>query len=109
MVGQTGAGNNWAKDHCTEVPSWSIQCLTCCTSKQKAGIACTGPSFATLWVETLDLVSVEPHNAVLPFHQLVENADERMLINNEALYDICFRTLRLTRISVYCDEDTGGR
>merc|ERR1712149_14790 len=29
-------------------------------------------------------------------HQLVENADECMLLDNEALYDICFRTLKLT-------------
>merc|ERR1711941_86109 len=39
---------------------------------------------------------VEPHNAVLSFHQLVENADECFLLDNEALYDICFRTLKLT-------------
>ena len=34
---------------------------------------------------------VEPYNAVLSFHQLVENADECFLLDNEALYDICFR------------------
>jgi len=39
---------------------------------------------------------IEPYNAVLSFHQLVENADECMLLDNEALYDICFRTLKLT-------------
>merc|ERR1719326_764188 len=39
---------------------------------------------------------VEPYNAVLSFHQLVENADEVMMMDNEALYDICFRTLKLT-------------
>merc|ERR1711945_5728 len=39
---------------------------------------------------------VEPYNAVLSFHQLVENADECFLMDNEALYDICFRTLKLT-------------
>merc|ERR1712100_683119 len=39
---------------------------------------------------------VEPYNAVLSFHQLVENADECCLLDNEALYDICFRTLKLT-------------
>jgi len=27
---------------------------------------------------------------------LVENSDETMIIDNEALYDICFRTLKLT-------------
>jgi len=39
---------------------------------------------------------VEPYNATLSVHQLVENADEVMALDNEALYDICFRTLKLT-------------
>jgi len=39
---------------------------------------------------------VEPYNATLSVHQLVENADEVMVIDNEALYDICFRTLKLS-------------
>ena len=34
---------------------------------------------------------VEPYNACLSVHQLVENADEVFCIDNEALYDICFR------------------
>merc|ERR1712193_184722 len=29
-------------------------------------------------------------------HQLVENSDESFCLDNEALYDICFRTLKLT-------------
>jgi len=29
-------------------------------------------------------------------HQLVENADVVQVVDNEALYDICFRTLKLT-------------
>ncbi|XP_050999876.1 tubulin beta-1 chain [Acomys russatus] len=39
---------------------------------------------------------VEPYNAVLSIHQLIENTDACFCIDNEALYDICFRTLRLT-------------
>ncbi|KAI6221873.1 Tubulin beta chain [Aphelenchoides fujianensis] len=58
---------------------------------------------------------VEPYNATLSVHQLVENTDETFCIgpyfvllpfdgrnrakderNNEALYEICFRTLKLT-------------
>jgi tubulin beta len=39
---------------------------------------------------------VEPYNATLSVHQLVENADQVMCIDNEALYDICFRTLKLS-------------
>ena len=38
---------------------------------------------------------VEPYNAALSIHQLVENADEVMVLDNEALYDICMRTLKL--------------
>ena len=39
---------------------------------------------------------VEPYNATLSVHQLVENTDETFCFDNEALYDICFRTLKLT-------------
>lgn len=39
---------------------------------------------------------VEPYNAVLSIHQLVENTDGTFCIDNEALYDICFRTLKLS-------------
>jgi tubulin beta len=38
---------------------------------------------------------VEPYNATLSFHQLVENSDEVFCIDNEALYDICNKTLKL--------------
>ena len=38
---------------------------------------------------------VEPYNATLSVHQLVENSDETFCIDNEALYDICTRTLKL--------------
>jgi tubulin beta len=39
---------------------------------------------------------VEPYNATLTLHQLVENSDETFCIDNEALYDICQRTLKIT-------------
>jgi tubulin beta len=45
---------------------------------------------------------VEPYNATLSIHQLVENTDETFVIDNEALYDICFRTLKMTTPS-YAD------
>ncbi|XP_026747962.1 tubulin beta chain-like [Trichoplusia ni] len=41
-------------------------------------------------------VVLEPYNATLSVHQLVENTDMSFCIDNEALYNICFRTLRLT-------------
>ena len=39
---------------------------------------------------------MEPCVAVFGFHRLVETADECMSLDNEILYDICLRTLRLT-------------
>jgi tubulin beta len=39
---------------------------------------------------------VEPYNAVLTVHQLVENCDATFCIDNEALYDICNKTLKLS-------------
>lgn len=42
---------------------------------------------------------VEPYNATLSIHQLVENSDAVQVVDNEALYDICFRTLKLTNPS----------
>lgn len=38
---------------------------------------------------------VEPYNTTLSVHQLVEYADEVFCIDNEALYDICSRTLKV--------------
>ena len=38
---------------------------------------------------------VEPYNATLSVHQLLENTDETYCIDNEALYDICYRTLKI--------------
>ncbi|CAD7669181.1 unnamed protein product [Nyctereutes procyonoides] len=38
---------------------------------------------------------VEPYNAVLSLQQLAQHADACFCIDNEALYDICVRTLKL--------------
>lgn len=38
---------------------------------------------------------VEPYNATLAANQLIENSTQSYCIDNEALYDICFRTLKL--------------
>ncbi|RMJ26535.1 hypothetical protein PHISP_02582 [Aspergillus sp. HF37] len=42
---------------------------------------------------------VEPYNATLSVHQLVEHSDETFCIDNEALYDICMRTLKISNPS----------
>jgi tubulin beta len=36
---------------------------------------------------------VEPYNATLSFHQLIENTDSVVCIDNDALHDICNKTL----------------
>lgn len=40
---------------------------------------------------------VEPYNTILSLNQLIENADEVVCLDNEALDDICFRTLKFSR------------
>jgi tubulin beta len=42
---------------------------------------------------------VEPYNATLSINQLVDNSDETFCIDNEALYEICQRTLKLPQPS----------
>jgi len=37
---------------------------------------------------------VEPYNTLLSIHQLIENVDEVVVLDNEALYDICVRLLK---------------
>ncbi|TKR93272.1 hypothetical protein L596_007761 [Steinernema carpocapsae] len=54
-------------------------------------------SFSIVPSSKVSDVVVEPYNATLSVHQLVENTDETFCIDNEALYDICFRTLKLTQ------------
>lgn len=39
----------------------------------------------------------EPYNAVLSFNQLVDHADATYCLDNEALYDICEKTLKISR------------
>ncbi|RLV88479.1 Tubulin beta chain [Meyerozyma sp. JA9] len=38
---------------------------------------------------------IEPYNATLSVHQLIENSDETFCIDNEALYNICQKTLKM--------------
>ena len=80
------------------------------------GGTCSGMETLLIWMvreeyfdhiqETLSIIPspkmsdsvVQQYNAVLSFHHLVENAHERILLNNELLYDIVFRTLNLTTL-----------
>ena len=128
FLGQSGAGNNWAKGHYTEgaelvdsvldvvrKEAESCDCLQGFQLTHSLGGG-TGSGMGTLLISkireeypdrimnTFSVVPspkvsdtvVEPYNATLSVHQLVENTDETYCIDNEALYDICFRTLKLT-------------
>ncbi|KAG6384342.1 hypothetical protein SASPL_155848 [Salvia splendens] len=90
--GQSGAGNNWAKGHYTEGAEL-IDSVLDVVRKEAENCDCLQG------FQVSDTV-VEPYNATLSVHQLVENADECMVLDNEALYDICFRTLKLTTPSL---------
>ena len=46
-------------------------------------------------IQQVSEVVVEPYNAVLSVHQLVETSDMTFCFDNEALYDINFKTLKL--------------
>ncbi|KAI4315414.1 hypothetical protein L6164_028227 [Bauhinia variegata] len=52
-----------------------------------------GSKFVIRWEEELDL-KWEPCSSQRS--EKIENADDCMVLDNEALYDICFRTLKLT-------------
>ncbi|KAF0981267.1 hypothetical protein FDP41_012527 [Naegleria fowleri] len=46
---------------------------------------------------------VEPYNATLSIHQLIENADQVFTLDNEALFDICTKNLKLSSLSGFDD------
>ncbi|CAF4284660.1 unnamed protein product, partial [Rotaria sordida] len=105
---------NWAKGHYTEgvelvdsvldvirKESESCDCLQGFQLTQSLG-GDTGSSMGIMMTFSIvpspkdsDIV-VELYNATLSVHQLVENTDETYCIDNEPLYDICSRTLKLT-------------
>merc|ERR1712174_187519 len=91
--GQPGAGNNWAKGHYTEGAELIDSVLDVVRKEAPDRIMNT---FSVVPSPKVSDTVVEPYNATLSVHQLVENTDETFCIDNEALYDICFRTLKLT-------------
>eukprot|EP00794_Sanderia_malayensis_P017074 gene17074-18794_t len=52
-------------------------------------------SFSIVPSPKVSNVVLEPYNAVLAMHQLIEHTDGCFCIDNEALYDICMRRLKL--------------
>ncbi|XP_021573981.1 tubulin beta-2A chain isoform X6 [Carlito syrichta] len=95
VFGQSGAGNNWAKGHYTEGAEL-VDSVLDVVRKESESCDCLQGFQLTHSLGGVSDTVVEPYNATLSVHQLVENTDETYSIDNEALYDICFRTLKLT-------------
>ncbi|CAK9830425.1 Tubulin beta-1 chain [Anthophora retusa] len=93
VFGQSGAGNNWAKGHYTEGAELVDSVLDVV---RKEAESCDCLQGFQLTHSLGGGTGSEPYNATLSVHQLVENTDETYCIDNEALYDICFRTLKLS-------------
>jgi len=57
----------------------------------------TKVEFAVFPSHSISTVVVEPYNAVLCSHAMLENSDVAFIVDNEALYDICRRNLDIER------------
>ncbi|CAI9775023.1 unnamed protein product [Fraxinus pennsylvanica] len=102
VFGQSSARNNWAKGRYTEGAELIDSVLDVVRQEAENCDCLQGTLLISKIREEYPdrmMVSdtvVEPYNATLSVHHLVENVDECMVLDNEALYDICFRTLKLT-------------
>ncbi|EAU85168.2 beta-tubulin [Coprinopsis cinerea okayama7 len=124
VTAESGAGNNWAKG-CAELvdsildivrkQSESCDALQGFQVVQSLGGG-TGSGLGSLLLSKLReeypdrIVStysifpspkvsetvVEPYNSLLSIHQLVDNADLTFCIDNEALYEVCQRTMKVS-------------
>ena len=122
VFGQAGAGNNWAKGNYTEGIQVVDQTFDAVMKEVESCDNFQGFIFIhslgsdgmsnllfemiregypdkimmtfTVLPTQLDTV-VEPYNAMLGVKNLIENADLCVLLDSEALYDICYRNLKL--------------
>ncbi|KAI8906752.1 tubulin beta-4 chain [Gorgonomyces haynaldii] len=123
-TGHGGAGNNWAKgyysegaelienildilrreaEHCDSLQGFQMTHSlgggtgsglgSLVLSKYPDRMICT---YSVVPSPKVSDTVVEPYNAMLTINQLIENSDETFCIDNEALYDICFRTLKIS-------------
>ncbi|GFQ88020.1 tubulin beta-1 chain [Trichonephila clavata] len=97
IFGQSGAGNNWAKGfqlaHSLGGGTGSGMGTLLISKIREEYPDRIMNTFSVMPSPKVSNTVVEPYNATLSVHQLVENTDETFCIDNEALYDICFRTL----------------
>ncbi|KIK95265.1 hypothetical protein PAXRUDRAFT_827181 [Paxillus rubicundulus Ve08.2h10] len=123
FTGDSGAGNNWAKG-CAELIDGIFDVIRrqseACDALQGFQIihslgGGTGAGLGSLllsklreefpdrMLQTFSVLPspnvsetvVEPYNALLSIHQLIDNCDLTICIDNEALYDIAVRTLKI--------------
>ena len=52
-------------------------------------------TFSVIPSEKVSETVVEPYNAVLSLKELIKNTDETITFDNEALFDICMKTLKI--------------
>uniref|UniRef100_A0A2K6QDJ9 Tubulin beta chain n=1 Tax=Rhinopithecus roxellana TaxID=61622 RepID=A0A2K6QDJ9_RHIRO len=115
MAGQCGAANNWAKGHYTEGGELMESVMEVVRREAESCDCLQGSGMGTLLlckireeypdriINTFSVLPspkvsntvVEPYNATLLVNQLIGNADETFCIDNEALFNICSKTLKL--------------
>jgi hypothetical protein len=61
------------------------ECATCCAD------------LLMLCPDQVSTAVVEPYNSVLSTHSLLEHTDVAVMLDNEAVYDICRRSLDIER------------
>ncbi|MCA9661963.1 MAG: tubulin beta chain [Myxococcales bacterium] len=144
VLGQSGAGNNWAKGHYTEgaelidavvdVVRREVEACdapqgfilfhalgggtgsglgTLILSKLRAGYPRLLRATASVFPSAkLSDVVVEPYNALLSVHQLIENADLTLVLDNEALFDLVRRagvaTPRYSDLNAFITQALSG-
>ncbi|KAH7248478.1 beta-tubulin [Fusarium solani] len=96
VFGHSSAGNNWAKGHYTEGAELVDQVLDVIREEFPDRMIAT---FSVVPSPKVSDTVVEPYHATLSVHQLLDNSDATFCIDNEALYDICKRTLKLSNPS----------
>jgi len=89
ISGKEDAANNYARGHYTvgkEIVDLALDRL------RKLADQCTGLQGFLVFNAV-----VEPYNAVLATHSLLEHTDVAVMLDNEAIYDICRRCLDIER------------
>ncbi|VAI01934.1 unnamed protein product [Triticum turgidum subsp. durum] len=89
ISGKEDAANNFARGHYTIGKEIVDLCLD---RIRKLADNCTGLQGFLVFNAV-----VEPYNSVLSTHSLLEHTDVAVLLDNEAIYDICRRSLDIER------------